>query len=39
LGPAYTWKTEFHLRQPLRPDGSTDELWVRGGGDPFLVIE
>lgn len=39
LGPAYTWKTEFHLSQPLRPDGSTDELWVRGGGDPFLVIE
>ena len=39
LGPAYTWKTEFHLGQPLRPDGSTDELWVRGGGDPFLVLE
>lgn len=39
LGPAYTWKTEFHLPQPLRPDGSTDELWVRGGGDPFLVLE
>ena len=39
LGPAYTWKTEFHLAQPLRPDGSTDELWVRGGGDPFLVLE
>jgi D-alanyl-D-alanine carboxypeptidase/D-alanyl-D-alanine-endopeptidase (penicillin-binding protein 4) len=39
LGPAYTWKTEFHLAQPLRPDGSTDELWVRGGGDPFLVVE
>lgn len=39
LGPAYTWKTEVHLGQPLRPDGSTDEVWVRGGGDPFLVIE
>jgi D-alanyl-D-alanine carboxypeptidase/D-alanyl-D-alanine-endopeptidase (penicillin-binding protein 4) len=39
LGPAYTWKTEFHLAEPLRPDGSTDELWVRGGGDPFLVLE
>jgi D-alanyl-D-alanine carboxypeptidase/D-alanyl-D-alanine-endopeptidase (penicillin-binding protein 4) len=39
LGPAYTWKTEFHLAEPLRPDGSTGELWVRGGGDPFLVIE
>jgi len=39
LGPAYTWKTEFHLPQPLRPDGSTEELWVRGGGDPFLVLE
>ena len=39
LGPAYTWKTEFHLAQPLRTDGSTDELWVRGGGDPFLVLE
>jgi D-alanyl-D-alanine carboxypeptidase/D-alanyl-D-alanine-endopeptidase (penicillin-binding protein 4) len=39
LGPAYTWKTEFHLGQPLRPDGSTGELWVRGGGDPFLVLE
>lgn len=39
LGPAYTWKTEVHLGQPLRPDGSTDEVGVRGGGDPFLVIE
>lgn len=39
LGPAYTWKTEFHLAEPLRPDGSTGELWVRGGGDPFLVLE
>ncbi len=39
LGPAYTWETEIHLGQPLRADGSTDEVWVRGGGDPFLVIE
>ena len=39
MGPAYTWRTEIHLGQPLRPDGSTDEVWVRGGGDPFLVAE
>lgn len=39
LGPAYTWRTEIHLGGPLRPDGSTDEVWVRGGGDPFLVQE
>lgn len=39
LGPAYTWKTEIHLGTPLQPGGVTSELWLRGGGDPFLVLE
>ncbi len=39
LGPAYTWSTEVFLDGPLRPGGATGNLWVRGGGDPYLVVE
>jgi D-alanyl-D-alanine carboxypeptidase/D-alanyl-D-alanine-endopeptidase (penicillin-binding protein 4) len=39
LGPAYTWKTEVFLGEPLKPGGVTSELWLRGNGDPFLVLE
>jgi D-alanyl-D-alanine carboxypeptidase/D-alanyl-D-alanine-endopeptidase (penicillin-binding protein 4) len=39
LGPAYTWKTEAYARQPIR-DGRLDgDLYLKGYGDPFLVIE
>lgn len=40
LGPAYTWRTEAGLGGPLLPNGALDgPLYVRGGGDPSLVIE
>lgn len=39
LGPAHTWTTEVYLGAPLRADGSTTDLLIRGGGDPFMVIE
>jgi len=39
LGPAYTWSTEVYLGAPLGPGGVTTDLWLRGGGDPYLVLE
>jgi D-alanyl-D-alanine carboxypeptidase/D-alanyl-D-alanine-endopeptidase (penicillin-binding protein 4) len=39
LGPAYTWATEVYLGAPLDADGTTRDLWIRGGGDPYLVVE
>lgn len=39
LGPAYTWRTEVFLPEPLQSGGVASELWIRGGGDPFLVLE
>jgi D-alanyl-D-alanine carboxypeptidase/D-alanyl-D-alanine-endopeptidase (penicillin-binding protein 4) len=39
LGPAYAWKTEAYSRQAIR-DGRLDgDLYLKGYGDPFLVIE
>ncbi|MEK6550816.1 MAG: D-alanyl-D-alanine carboxypeptidase/D-alanyl-D-alanine-endopeptidase [Pseudomonadota bacterium] len=39
LGPGYTWKTEVWSRSPIR-DGRLDgDLYLKGYGDPFLVIE
>ena len=39
LGPAYTWKTESYLGGKLN-DGSLDgDLFLKGYGDPYLVIE
>lgn len=39
LGPSYTWKTEAYARQPIR-DGRLDgDFYLKGYGDPFLVIE
>jgi D-alanyl-D-alanine carboxypeptidase/D-alanyl-D-alanine-endopeptidase (penicillin-binding protein 4) len=39
LGPDHTWATEVYLDGPLGADGATRDLWIRGGGDPFLVVE
>jgi len=40
LGPAYTWRTEAGLGGPLQRTGALDgPLYLRGGGDPSLVIE
>jgi D-alanyl-D-alanine carboxypeptidase/D-alanyl-D-alanine-endopeptidase (penicillin-binding protein 4) len=39
LGPSYTWKTEAYARHPIR-DGRLDgDLYLKGYGDPFLVVE
>jgi D-alanyl-D-alanine carboxypeptidase/D-alanyl-D-alanine-endopeptidase (penicillin-binding protein 4) len=39
LGPAYAWKTEAYATAPIR-DGVLDgDLYIKGYGDPFLVIE
>jgi D-alanyl-D-alanine carboxypeptidase/D-alanyl-D-alanine-endopeptidase (penicillin-binding protein 4) len=39
LGPAYTWKTEAYALGPVR-DGVLDgDLYIKGYGDPYLVIE
>lgn len=39
LGPAYTWKTGAYATAPLR-DGVLDgDLYLKGYGDPYLVIE
>jgi D-alanyl-D-alanine carboxypeptidase/D-alanyl-D-alanine-endopeptidase (penicillin-binding protein 4) len=39
LGPAYTWKTEAYASAPVR-DGVLDgDLYIKGYGDPYLVIE
>ncbi len=39
LGPAYTWKTEAYASAPVQ-DGVLDgDLYIKGYGDPYLVIE
>jgi D-alanyl-D-alanine carboxypeptidase/D-alanyl-D-alanine-endopeptidase (penicillin-binding protein 4) len=39
LGPAYTFRTEVLADGPMAGDVLRGELYVRGGGDPHLVIE
>ena len=39
LGPTYTWSTRVHLLAPMAPGGIVKDLWLRGGGDPYLVLE
>jgi len=39
LGPAYTFHTEVLADGPLAGDVLRGELYVRGGGDPHLVVE
>ncbi len=39
LGPAWTWRTEAYASAPVR-DGVLDgDLYIKGYGDPYLVIE
>jgi len=39
LGPAYTWKTEAYATGPVQ-DGVLDgDLYIKGYGDPYMVIE
>jgi D-alanyl-D-alanine carboxypeptidase/D-alanyl-D-alanine-endopeptidase (penicillin-binding protein 4) len=39
LGPAYTFRTEILADGPMAGDVLRGDLFVRGGGDPHLVIE
>jgi D-alanyl-D-alanine carboxypeptidase/D-alanyl-D-alanine-endopeptidase (penicillin-binding protein 4) len=39
LGPAYTFRTDVLADGPMAGDVLRGELYVRGGGDPHLVIE
>ena len=39
LGPAYTWHTDVLAASPLAEGVLDGPLWLRGSGDPSLVIE
>lgn len=39
LGPAYTWKTEAWATAPVRDGVLNGDLYIKGYGDPYLVIE
>ncbi len=39
LGPAFTFRTEVLADGPVAGDALRGDLYVRGGGDPHLVIE
>lgn len=39
LGPAYQWHTAFHIDGELQHGSLKGDLWLKGGGDPFLPIE
>lgn len=39
LGPAYRWKTELWASAPVRDGRLEGDLYLKGYGDPYLVIE
>ena len=39
LGADYTWKTRFYADGPVRGGVLAGNLYIRGGGDPKLVLE
>jgi len=39
LGPAYRWKTEAYTGAPIRNGRLDGDLYLKGYGDPYLVIE
>ncbi|WP_394790494.1 D-alanyl-D-alanine carboxypeptidase/D-alanyl-D-alanine-endopeptidase [Rhodoferax sp.] len=39
LGAGYTWKTRFYADGPVRDGVLFGNLYIRGGGDPKLVLE
>ena len=39
LGPQYQWRTDALTAAPLRNGVLEGDLWLRGSGDPQLVIE
>ena len=39
LGPAYTWRTPVYVQGPVREGTLHGNVYIRGGGDPKLVVE
>ena len=39
LGPQYQWRTDLMSAAPLKNGVLEGDLWLRGSGDPQLVIE
>ncbi|HKQ31172.1 MAG TPA: D-alanyl-D-alanine carboxypeptidase/D-alanyl-D-alanine-endopeptidase [Burkholderiales bacterium] len=39
LGPAYQWRTELWSAAPLRDGRLEGDIYIKGYGDPYLVIE
>ncbi|HEY5682204.1 MAG TPA: D-alanyl-D-alanine carboxypeptidase/D-alanyl-D-alanine-endopeptidase [Sulfuricaulis sp.] len=39
LGPAWRWKTEAYVTEPVRDGRLAGDLYIKGYGDPYLVIE
>ena len=39
LGPQHRWKTEFYTDTPIDKGVLNGNLYVKGYGDPFLVVE
>lgn len=39
LGPAYTWRTEFHASRPPVEGVIPGDLFLKGYGDPALTLE
>jgi D-alanyl-D-alanine carboxypeptidase/D-alanyl-D-alanine-endopeptidase (penicillin-binding protein 4) len=39
LGPQYVWRTEALATAPLKQGVLDGDLWLRGSGDPRLVVE
>ncbi len=39
LGPGYRWKTEAYVTGPIRAGRLDGDLYLKGYGDPYLVVE
>ena len=39
LGPAYTWRTRAYATVPVTNQVLDGDLWLVGGGDPFMISE
>lgn len=39
LGPGYTWRTEAYAHSPITEGRLEGDLYLKGYGDPYLVIE
>jgi D-alanyl-D-alanine carboxypeptidase/D-alanyl-D-alanine-endopeptidase (penicillin-binding protein 4) len=39
LGPAYTWTTRAYARGPIKHGVLTGDLYIVGGGDPYMTAE